>query len=240
MSPTTAILVAAVFSILLLVTRKVSLSGAVAGGVLALMFAFSPTPAPFAAFAVFVVLGIASSSVARRQKKRLGVLQDQEGPRTAEHALANCGPGALLVLFGLIFPDLLSADLAALMSCGSLAAVCADTCASEWGTWLGREPRSVLTGRPCPVGTDGAVSWAGSFAGLLGAAILGGAHLLVASVPLSHLPILVLAGVAGNFVDSLLGTTLQSSWGRRGGSWVNVCCAVAGAATVPVALLLIS
>lgn len=92
---------------------------------------------------------------------------------------------------------------------GALAASAADTWATEFGTLLGGEPWSILTGRPAPPGTSGAISVVGTLAALAGAAFIG-----LAAVALGWSgrigTTVVVAGFAGAVADSLLGAAAQS------------------------------
>lgn len=72
-------------------------------------------------------------------------------------------------------------------------------------------PRSILTGRPLPVGLSGGVTLAGTAAEVLGAAFIA-----LCAGPPSAVAV-ALGGVAGAFVDSLLGAALQA---RR---WCAAC-----------------
>jgi uncharacterized protein (TIGR00297 family) len=101
---------------------------------------------------------------------------------------------------------------------GAIATVTADTWATELGTLSPRAPRLVTTGQPVPPGTNGAVSLLGTLAALVGGLVIGTAAFALAQVgALSSvtvgalwLPfIATLSGLAGAYVDSLLGATVQ-------------------------------
>lgn len=188
----------------------------------------APNLGPFAGFATFVILGLWSSRVGANKKRALGVFQNEKGPRSWIHALANCGFGALCVLIGYFFPGLLNPELGALMAGGSLAAACADTMASELGTYLGGKPRDVLTWRQVKIGQDGAVTWPGTFSGFLGAALVALAMVDLAGDYRDNFLILLVSGVIGNLADSILGSTIQPYLGKHGGSLVNAMCALVG------------
>lgn len=231
-----AISLSVALGILFLISRNVTRSGAVAGALLAFAFALAPTPAPFVCFATFVFVGTFSSRIGRQRKSKLGVYQNEKGPRSWRNAVANCGLGALLVLLGRCAPDLIGPGMASALAIGSLAAVCADTCASEWGTWLGGTPRSVLTLKPMPVGTDGAVTWTGNIAGLVAAAVIAGVASLSSGISGTGFVWIVCAGVLGNLADSIAGATVEPHFGRHGGSYVNFICSLAGALVMWLAI----
>ncbi|MBJ6359827.1 DUF92 domain-containing protein [Paenibacillus sp. GCM10012307] len=110
---------------------------------------------------------------------------------------------------------------------GVMASVNADTWATEIGALSRRQPRALLSGRVVPAGTSGGVTLLGSLAAGGGAAFIGlCAALLSQAGPISSpgaevqtqlapaaVALLVVAaalsGLAGAFVDSLIGATGQ-------------------------------
>jgi uncharacterized protein (TIGR00297 family) len=158
----------------------------------------------------------AATRYGRRRKEAMGFAEGKHGRRASQVA-ANLG---IAVLAGMPpiaeriggFPverAILTTMIAA------MAEAAADTVSSELGQVLGGEPRMVTTFRRVPAGTDGAVSWAGTLAGCLGASIV----VAVAALALPMRPvdavIAFAAAIAGLFIDSLLGAVPE----RRG--WLN-------------------
>jgi uncharacterized protein (TIGR00297 family) len=97
----------------------------------------------------------------------------------------------------------------------ALAEATADTLSSECGEVLGGQPRLLTTFRRVPAGTDGAVSVAGTLAGLAGAVAVAASAFFALNLTPAHAFVVALAGVVGLFADSLLGAIPE----RRG--WVN-------------------
>ncbi|HEX5831407.1 MAG TPA: DUF92 domain-containing protein [Gemmatimonadaceae bacterium] len=127
------------------------------------------------------------------------------GERDAMQVLANGGPFVAAAAGAVVAPHPLWNALAL----GALATSAADTWATEVGTLAGQPPRSIVTGRPVPVGASGGVSAAGSLAAVAGAGFV------VLLAGLMRWPWTVVAaglagGVAGAFLDSLLGATVQA------------------------------
>jgi uncharacterized membrane protein len=95
-----------------------------------------------------------------------------------------------------------------------MAAVNADTWATEIGVMASRPPRLITTWKWVPVGTSGGVSLLGTASALAGAAFIGAFAALFACIvgacaPWTYLILGAIGGLAGSLVDSLLGATVQ-------------------------------
>jgi len=116
--------------------------------------------------------------------------------------LANGGVAAACALLAMRYGLPLLAAFA-----GAFAAASADTWGTEIGSVLGGVPRSIATLRPVAAGLSGGVTFAGTLAEIVGAAAVA----LASTAIDARLFVPVFAGgVAGAFVDSLLGATVQS------------------------------
>ncbi len=155
-------------------------------------------------FTLFL-LTFAATRLQRRAKQELGLAEPSTG-RTASQVVANLGAAGLIAVLAPGTALWLTVCVAALTE------ATADTVSSELGQVYGGRPFLLTNFRRVPPGTDGAVSLAGTLAGVAGAAIL----LLVAawSLPLAWREIWIAfaGGIAGLFADSLLGATVE----RRG------------------------
>jgi len=164
----------------------------------------------------YFVAAAALSHIGRRAKAaRTDAIIAKPGPRDASQVLANGAMFAAAALGGLIWPSHLWGALAV----GSLAASEADTAATEIGTLLGGEPRSILTRRHVPVGTSGGITAFGTVGAFAGATftVIIGIVLHVVDSSAFHSLALVGCGFAGAVIDSLLGATVQA---RR---WCDGC-----------------
>ncbi len=101
------------------------------------------------------------------------------------------------------------------MPLAALAEAAADTVSSEIGQVLGGRPRMMTTAQVVDPGTDGAVSVAGTLAGLIAAAIVAGAGSWALRGGWSLFNLSCAGAVFGLLFDSLLGATLE----KRG--WLN-------------------
>ncbi len=94
---------------------------------------------------------------------------------------------------------------------GALAAVNADTWATELGVLARHRPRLITTGAEVETGSSGGVTWEGTLAAFGGSALISlaagllGAGWLVAAASLA-------GGLAGALFDSLLGATVQAMY----------------------------
>jgi len=169
---------------------------------------------------VFFVSSSALSFYRSHDKQHLGEKFAKGHRRDLGQALANGGLAALLAVLSLIWPH----PLWFFGCAGALAAVNADTWATELGVLSRCPPRLVTTGRVAEPGSSGAVSRLGSAAALSGGVLIGlvaGIEALILRASMGRAAILVLAaglgGVAGAFADSLLGATAQAMY------WCDTC-----------------
>ena len=161
---------------------------------------------------LLLVFFVSSSALSRLFAPRKAALSEKfsKGSRRDwAQVLANGGLGALLVV-GFALLDEPVWIWAAYI--GAMAAVNADTWATEIGVLNPSLPRLVTTWKPVERGTSGAVSRLGTLAALGGSALVGLAAVLVSSqLPLGvALLAACLGGLAGSFFDSFLGATVQS------------------------------
>lgn len=155
-----------------------------------------------------------------RRKRGLSEKFSKGGERDLGQALGNGGVAAGFVLLHLFFPEQLWPWLG---FAGALAAVNADTWATELGVLNPHPPRLITTWKRVERGTSGGVSLYGTLAVLAGAALIAlPAAFLAPRQPLNtehwllntgNWPLFLtvtLAGLAGSLFDSLLGATLQA------------------------------
>lgn len=184
--------------------RNLSSSGAVAGfvtGVICLAAGWSWA-------ALLVTLYVSATALSRYHRankaEMLGAIVEKGGERDAFQVAANGGVFAALAVASLLHPSTMWLPLAA----GAIAASTADTWATEIGTAATRQPKLITTGKTVPAGTSGGVTWLGSIGSLAGAACIGIVALLLGwGAPAAWAA--VAGGVAGSFVDSLAGATVQ-------------------------------
>jgi uncharacterized protein (TIGR00297 family) len=211
--------------------RSATLGGAAAGAAITASLMYSTAVVPYAPWrtAIVPVLAVlALTSIATRlgraQKERLGLAEARQG-RSASQVAANLGLSALVscevaqswLIDSHLFSAAGSAPLA--IFAPMLAALCeaaADTVSSEIGQAIGGRPLMITTLRRVEPGTDGAISLAGTFAGVLAAGIVAAAGAFTFFAGGVSMALIAWGGgIFGLLFDSLLGATME----RRG--WLN-------------------
>ena len=162
--------------------------------------------------AILLTFFISSSLLTRLYGKRKSSLNEKfekGGQRDAGQVLANGGIAALFAALHFFLP---SASWPWLAFSASLAAVNADTWATELGVLNPTPPRMITTGQPVEKGTSGGISMGGSLAALGGAGLVAFCAQVVH--PASGFVLIfiftTLAGLLGAMFDSFLGATFQA------------------------------
>ena len=189
----------------------ISWRGAAAGVVLGIGVFLSTGPAGYAVLCLFFFLGGLSTWLGRGRKQALGVAEANLGRRGVANVVSKGLVAGILAVL-LFWTDATVARVAYL---GALAAATLDTVATEIGQWLGRAPRDLRSFKPVPVGTPGAVSLAGTLAGLVAALAVSSVPVLWNWVPVSALPAMVAGAVVGNGVESWLAGARRDAPGRH-------------------------
>jgi uncharacterized protein (TIGR00297 family) len=190
--------------------RAVTRGGATAGFFCAVVIYTGAYLAGIAVLGVALAVTIASSRVGRRQKEALGIVEERGGRRGVGNILANCIVGSVgAALSALSFEW--SGEAGALMMVTGIAAGASDTVASEVGKAFGGQPRAFPSFRSVPPGTSGAVSVAGTIAGVVAAAVIALPAVAMWLIPPSRLPLVVAACTAGAFLESALATRFEES-----------------------------
>ncbi len=157
----------------------------------------------------FFISSSGLSKTFKRQKQGLNEKFSKGSQRDWAQVFANGGVGALLVLVHTALPE---ADWPWLAYAGTLAAVNADTWATELGVLSRSQPRLVTNFRLVERGVSGAISLEGSLAALAGAGFIGllGLVGVEPGLRLGAFVLVALAGFGAALLDSYLGATIQA------------------------------
>ena len=200
-----ALLVTSLFGIGGYVSRGVTRSGALAGGILAFVLYVSAGPPAFITLLGVFVLTWLTTRIGYAHKAGLGLAESRKG-RRASQVLANVGAAAGFAILGVFLPALQVAAAA------SLAEAAADTASSECGQAFTQRSFLITTLRRVEVGTDGGISVPGTLAASLAACIIAALAAYTTWIPGHDALFVASAGFLGTIVDSILGATLE----RRG------------------------
>lgn len=255
----TGLFLGALIGYLALRARSLTSSGAVVAALTGgLIFGLGGIP-----WAVLLLAFFSSSSVLSRlgirRKLALSEKYSKGAQRDWGQVLANGGLGAILAL-ALVFG--INRDGLWFAFAGCMAAVNADTWATELGTFSTALPRLITSGKVVDQGTSGGITFLGYVAAAGGAALIGVLAALFSRTGtfmriswLLALGIVILAGLVGSTVDSILGGTIQAiyycpncdketerypkhtcgtqtiplrGWHWLDNDWVNFTCSLAG------------
>ncbi|MFB6113213.1 MAG: TIGR00297 family protein [Halodesulfurarchaeum sp.] len=180
----------------------------------------------FAVLMAFFVVGGLATKYRYEDKMERGIAEANRGARGTENVLGNSLTAlAALLLFAAHSRIPLSGQLFVLAYAGSVATALADTLSSEIGGLFDR-PRLITSLEPVEPGTDGAVTWQGEIAGLVGASIIAFLSLLLLPAGTIGFVIIVVSGMVGLTADSLAGATLEGD--RLGNQGVNLIATAVG------------
>ena len=210
--------------------RAATPAAAVTGVVITASLMFSTVAFPYRPWhtALIPILTVSllahfATRIGRAKKERLGTAEEKHG-RSASQVAANLGIATLVsdqitqswltTAHWLPHAALAPTHLLAI-GLTALAEAAADTVSSELGQVFGGRPRMITTLRTAEPGQDGAISIAGTLAGIVAAAIVAALGTLALSGDWTLFAVSCSVGIFGLLFDSLLGATLE----RRG--WLN-------------------
>ena len=162
---------------------------------------------------LLLVFFVSSSGLTRAFKKRKSGLSEKFSKGGRRDAGQVIGNGGLATLFAGLHYFLPASPWVWMAFAASLAAVNADTWATELGVLNPHPPRMITNfGKVVEKGTSGGISLTGTLASLAGAGLIGLLAALISPLPASFAMAawITLAGLAGSLFDSLLGATVQA------------------------------
>lgn len=233
--PITAVEIAAAlaltvaFGLISYALKAASVTGMLSGVLLSLLVIVFGGFGWFAVLMSFFAIGALSTKFRYDEKLARGVAEENEGARGTSNVFGNAAVALVSVVgFAASAHVTLDGTLFQFAFAGSMAAALSDTLSSEVGG-LYDNPRLITTLERVEPGTDGGVTWQGELAGLVGAGIVAAvaAALMTDVTGLLGAVLVLLGGLAGMTVDSLLGATVEGS--RVGNEAVNFTATLVGA-----------
>lgn len=198
--------------------RSVNVSGMIGGALIGSLLILFGGWELFVLLIVFFILGTGATKIGYRRKAALGLAQEEGGRRGFSHAWSNTGVAALLAI-GAAFST--RGELLWIGAAAALATAAADTVASEIGQLLGRRAFLPHSFQRVETGTEGAISWEGTFSGAVAAAAMAALAAWAFGERFGFqqhgrwliFSVVTFAAVAGSYIESLAG-----SLNRRSGS----------------------
>jgi len=191
-----------------LAARALTVGGAAAGSALgATVWAFGGWRC-FVLLAAFVALGTLATRLGHGVKARAGIAEARGGRRGAASALSKLSVPAAAAVFAATTGTPVPFTLA---FAGALATSLADTVATEVGKAFGGRTLLITSLREVPRGTPGAVSAAGTLAGVAAGAGLAALGLGLGLLPLRGALAVAAAALLASTLESVAGATLGRS-----------------------------
>lgn len=210
-------MVALAFAVLARLMGSVTDGGAVMGIIVAFCLMIAAGLAGFMPLLTLFLLTAIATRWGVTRKRALGVAERARG-RTASQVLANLGAAALCAAPVIWFPHFRGILLVGAMA--ALAEAAADTVSSEIGQATAKYAYMITDFRNAPIGTNGAISIEGTLSGCFAAGLVAWVGALFGVVGPYWVPVIIIAGISGMALDSVLGATLENS-GRMGNDSVN-------------------
>lgn len=175
-------------------SKALDVAGVVSGLVLAYVVLLSQDITWLMLLLVFFIFGTAATKIKAAHKRKYGLYQKT---RSTENVFSNGGVAAIMALMNSPYGFL-----------GALSAAMADTLSSELGVLSKKKPRLITNLKEVEPGTNGGVSIFGILFAILGAELFGVLGLLF--VPTWQTFVIVtVGGVAGHFIDSIIGASIE-------------------------------
>lgn len=212
-----AALVALGFALVARLMGAVTGGGALVGVLVAFILMMVTGLNGFVPLVTVFLLTLIATRWGYARKQGLGVAERRRGRRASQVA-ANLAAAALCAGAALWFWQFKEFLLTAAMAV--LAEAAADTVSSEIGQATSRHAYLITGFRPVPIGTNGAVSIEGTFSGCVAACMVAWVAAQFGVVSWDSTMLIALAGIAGMFLDSVLGATWENA-GLMGNDAVN-------------------
>ncbi|MFT3746859.1 MAG: DUF92 domain-containing protein [Agriterribacter sp.] len=188
------------------ILKKLTWVAAFTGCILALLIFAGAGYTGIVIMATFFIAAIIATSWKSSQKFKNGLAENKRGTRTANQVLANAGAPASAGILFLI--NVVSYPLSVLIIAACFSSAIADTVSSEMGNVYGKKYYNILTLKKDERGLNGVVSMEGILFGLDGSILIAVIYSYTYGWNI-YSYIIIIAGTAGNILDSVLGATAE-------------------------------
>jgi uncharacterized protein (TIGR00297 family) len=183
----------------------------------------------------YFLVGSGVTRIGMAEKEAAGIAEKRSGARGPENVWGSALTATLCALGVLLLPS-----LRPLLLLGYVASFCtklSDTTASEVGKAYGKHTFLITTLQAVPRGTEGAVSWEGTFAGVVASVAIAIVGWGVGLIDLLGVAWCILAAFIATNLESVIGATLQSKYTWLTNEVVNIFNTLIGAiAAILIAL----
>lgn len=155
----------------------------------------------------FFIFSSLLSKLRKNKNQEVESYFEKSGTRDFWQVLANGGLCGLII----ILYSLSQSEVYYLIYLSVLASVCADTWATEFGTWNKTATYNILNFQPIEQGKSGGISVNGIVGALSGSLIIAISGFSWSSINLIlFFPLVIFSGLFGSIIDSFLGASIQS------------------------------
>jgi uncharacterized protein (TIGR00297 family) len=182
----------------------------------------------YAVVVFYFLVGSAVTKIGIAEKEAAGIAEKRSGARGPENVWGSALVATLCALATLASPPEFH-PLLALGYVASFSTKLSDTSASEIGKAYGQHTFLITTLKPVPRGTEGAVSWEGTVAGVAGSVAIAIVAHLVGLIALLGIGICIVAAFIATNLESVIGATLQHRFTWLTNELVNVVNTLIGA-----------
>jgi uncharacterized protein (TIGR00297 family) len=181
----------------------------------------------------YFLIGSAVTRIGMAQKEAEGIAEKRGGARGPENvwgsafAATICAIGVAAIGLGWLDPGWKSLLLLGYVA--SFSTKLSDTTASEVGKAYGKHTFLITTLQPVARGTEGAISWEGTLAGIVGGILISLVAYSLGLITLTGVIICTIAAFVATNLESVIGATLQSKLDWLTNELVNVINTIIGA-----------
>ncbi|WP_036483014.1 TIGR00297 family protein [Myxosarcina sp. GI1] len=176
----------------------------------------------------YFLAGSLMTRLGMKQKEAKGIAEKRSGMRGPENVWGSALTAAICAILSLFFASPVK-ELLILAYAASFATKLSDTTASEIGKAYGKHTFLVTTLKPVPQGTEGAVSWEGTIAGVVASLVIAIVAWVIGLIEPIGIVWCAIAAFIATTIESLIGATLQPKFAWLTNEIVNFINTIIGA-----------